>query len=176
MDIYEEMLMALTPSYSEDGFVKRFVAREPGAAQKRRMQKFYRTMHDVDLSVNILPYCEFFHIGSSRELLSGFSGLSRTAQEYGFSNGSGAVLTNVEDSGQAFVFNSYLNVPVAAERALMEAVYLDGNGGVTLDGDNILTGIPPECRLKISLPCGIGLVCLPVGRDKVGCNCLWNKG
>ncbi|MFO7937802.1 MAG: L-fucokinase [Kiritimatiellia bacterium] len=166
MDIYEELLMALTPSFSEAGFVENFAGRYPGTQHKRRMRRFYRAVHDVDLNVNILPYCEFFHIGSSRELLSGFSGLSRTAREYGFSNGSGSALMHPDDSERAFVFNSYLNVPFSSGRSLLEAVYLDGKSEIVLDGDNILTGIPAECNVNISLPAGIGLVCLPVGRKK----------
>ncbi len=166
LDLYEELLMAVTPSFTAETYGERCGGRAPGAAHKRRLDRFFRGVHGSAFNVNILPYCEFFHIGSSRELLAGFSGLSRTAQEYGFANGSGAVLTRAEDGGNAFVFNSFLNAPLASGRALIEAVHRESGGGLALEGDNIVTGVPGSCTLAIRLPSGIGLVCLPLGREQ----------
>ncbi|MDA3925014.1 MAG: hypothetical protein PF904_09985 [Kiritimatiellae bacterium] len=167
LDMYEELLMGLTPSFSEERFVEHFAGKSASvAANKRRMRAFYRALQNIDFSVNILPYCEFFHIGSSRELLSGFSGLSRTAQEYGFANGSGASLMYVEDNSRAFIFNAYINSPFSSQRSLVESVYAESSRGLKLEGDNIVTGVPAGCNVQIKLPCGTGLVCLPVGREK----------
>ncbi len=167
LDLYEELLMGVTPSFTEERFVARFAGKSAAvAANRHRMQRFYRALKGIDFSVNILPYCEFFHIGSSSELLSGFSGLSRTAQEYGFANGSGAEVMCTEDSGLSFVFNSYINAPFSSQRSLVEAVYAESCGSVRLEGENILTGVPEGCQTAIRLPVGTALVCLPVGREK----------
>jgi len=167
LDLYEELLMGLTPSFTEERFVAQFAGKSPAAAANgHRMRRFYRALQGIDFSVNILPYCEFFHIGSSGELLSGFSGLSRTAQAYGFVNGSGAEVRCADDSGLSFVFNSYINAPFTSQRSLVEAVYAESGCSLELEGENILTGVPEGCCAAIKLPRGIGLVCLPVGRAK----------
>ena len=166
LDLYEELTMAVTPRFDEARYLARFVSgRGHGAAHERRMRAFYRALRGVAFQVNIVPYCEFFHIGSSRELLSGFSGLSRTAQEYRFANGSGACVTSGGETGRAFLFNARVACPLKTGRALIEAVHASAAcPGVTLAGDNILTGLPPEATVAVRLPKGVGLVCLPVGK------------
>ncbi len=167
LDLYEELAMALAPRFDEARFLARFVtARGRDAAHGRRMRDFYRALRAVPFQVNIVPYCEFFHIGSSRELLSGFSGLSRTAQEYRFANGSGASVTSGGETGRAFIFNSRLASPLKTGRALIESVHANGCPALELAGDNILTGLPPEAKVAVRLPEGVGLVCLPVGRHQ----------
>jgi fucokinase len=165
LDLYEELAMAVTPRFDEARFLERFVGgRGRDAAHGRRMRTFYRAMRSVAFQVNIVPYCEFFHIGSSRELLSGFSGLSRTEQEYLFANGSGACVTRGGEPGQAFIFNARIACPLKTGRALIEAVHAVGCPELALEGENILTGLPPEATVAVRLPKGIGLVCLPVGK------------
>ena len=167
LDLYEELTMAVTPRFDEARFLERFVSgRGRDAAHGRRMRTFFRAMRGVPFQVNIVPYCEFFHIGSSRELLSGFSGLSRTAQEYRFANGSGACLTSGGETGQAFVFNARIACPLKTGTALIEAVHAAGCPELKLAGDNILTGLPPEATSSVRLEKGIGLVCLPVGKSE----------
>lgn len=181
LDLYEELTMALAPRFDEARFLDRFVtARGRDTAHAHRMRAFYRGLRNVPFQVNIVPYCEFFHIGSSRELLSGFSGLSRTAQEYRFANGSGAAIggPNAEiggSAGQAFVFNSLIACALKTGRALIESVHCGTpdlrapppgrSAGIELAGENILTGLPSEASAAVRLPAGVGLVCLPVGRD-----------
>jgi len=167
LDLYEELTMAVTPRFDEARYLERFVSgRGHGAEHERRMRAFYRALRGVAFQVNIVPYCEFFHIGSSRELLSGFSGLSRTAQEYRFANGSGACVTSGGEVGRAFIFNARIACPLKTGRALIESVHASANcPGVNLAGDNILTGLPPEATVAVRLAKGIGLVCLPVGKD-----------
>jgi fucokinase len=186
LDLYEELTMAVTPRFGEARYLERFVAgRGRDATHGRRMRAFYRAMRAVPFQVNIVPYCDFFHIGSSRELLSGFSGLSRTAQEYRFANGSGSVIggRNSEVGGQksgvgdaaspAFIFNSLIGCPVRCGRALIEAVHRapsdlrpSTSDLLALEGDNILTGLPPEAKVAVRLAKGVGLVCLPVGKSQ----------
>ncbi len=165
LDLYEELTMAVTPRFDEARFLERFVGgRGRDAAHGRRMSAFYRAMRSVPFQVNIVPYCEFFHIGSSRELLSGFSGLSRTAQEYRFANGSGACVTSGGETGRAFVFNARIACALKTGTALIEAVHAAECPKLELEGDNILTGLPPEAKVAIWLAKGIGLVCLPIGK------------
>jgi fucokinase len=177
LDLYEELTMALAPRFDEDRFLARFVtARGRDASHARRMRAFYRALRPVRFQVNIVPFCEFFHIGSSRELLSGFSGLSRTAQEYRFANGSGAAVRDRRSSagelaGRAFVFNALIDCPLKTGRALIEGVHRAATDRrppsadlLALEGDNILTGLPPEAKVGVRLPEGVGLVCLPVGK------------
>ena len=186
LDLYEELTMAITPRFDEARYLERFVAgRGRDAAHGRRMRAFYRAMRSVPFQVNIVPYCEFFHIGSSRELLAGFSGLSRTAQEYRFANGSGACITSggrAEVRGQkteiggsgnsAFIFNSLIGCRVRCGRALIEGVHRASSDLrpptsdlLELEGENILTGLPPEAKVAVRLTKGIGLVCLPIGKE-----------
>ena len=166
LDLYEELTMAVAPRFDEVRYLARFVAgRGRDAAHGRRMRAFYRALRGVPFQVNIVPYCEFFHIGSSRELLAGFSGLSRTAQEYRFANGSGACVTNGGETGRAFIFNSRIACPLKTGNALLEAVHAAACPELELAGENILTGLPPEASVAVRLPKGIGLVCLPIGKS-----------
>lgn len=164
LDLYEELTMAVAPRFDEARYLERFVTgRGRDAAHGRRMRAFYRALRGVPFRVNIVPYCEFFHIGSSRELLSGFAGLSRTAQEYRFANGSGACVTRGGETGRAFIFNARIECPLKTGAALIEGVHAAGCKALTLEGENILTGLPPEASGEIRLPKGVGLVCLPIG-------------
>jgi len=168
LDLYEELTMALAPRFDEARYLARFVSgRGRGAAHGRRMRAFYRALRGVAFQVNIVPYCEFFHIGSSRELLSGFSALSRTAQEYRFANGSGACVTGGGETGRAFVFNARIACPLKTGHALIEAAHAaETCPGLTLAGENILTGLPPGARVAVRLAEDLGLVCLPIGASQ----------
>ena len=168
IDLYEELTMALVPSINEESFLTRCVTRKHrDAAHRTRMRRWYRMLRGTEFHVNILPYCEFFHLGSSAELLEGLTGLSRTSVWHHFTNGSG---TNVASSGMAshvFVFNSCISRPlVSRESALVEGCDLLDMPPPRLDGKNILTGVPSEATAPIRLPHGIGLVCLPIGKQK----------
>lgn len=168
LDVYEELMMALAPRFDEARYLERFVeGRGRGAGHRRRMRGFYRAMRGVPFRVNLAPCCEFFHIGSSAELLGGFSVLSRTAQTYGFENGSGAAVTpGGAAEGGAFIFNSRIAAPFRAVRSLVESVHAAGTPSVDLAGGNILTGLPPEASVPVALPAGTGLVCLPIGKKE----------
>ena len=48
-------------------------------------------------------------------------GLSRTAQEYRFANGSGACVTRGGETGRAFIFNARIECPLKTGAALIEA-------------------------------------------------------
>lgn len=165
LDIYEELTMALAPRFTETLFLERFVSeRGRDAAHGKRMHTFYQALQRIPFHVNIVPFCEFFHIGSSRELLSGFSTLSRTSQTYRFQNGSNACLEDINEAERAFVFNAYARSSLRTGSALIEGVDASACPFIRLAGDNILTGLPAEARTGITLEKGIGLVVLPIAK------------
>lgn len=165
MDIYEELTMALAPLCAEPDYLHHFTARQCGNPLYRDfLCTFFHAVQDIAFQVNIVPYCEFFHVGSSRELLENLTGLSRTAQAYNFSNGSGAfVVSGGDDNSRTFICNAYIGGALRSGVALVEAVHLDEASNVELKGENILTGLPGGVTVPLCLPPGMGLVCLPVG-------------
>ncbi len=113
---------------------------------------------DTPFHVNVLPFCDFFHIGSSRELLAGVTEPSRTATANAFANG---VLAAGEASKSLWDFNAVLGACVKGRGGLVEGCWL--KAPVSLGGKCILTGVPAACTVPITLPKETGLVCLPIG-------------
>ncbi|MGN0846664.1 MAG: HigA family addiction module antitoxin [Kiritimatiellia bacterium] len=110
--------------------------------------------------VNVLPFCDFFHIGSSRELLAGITEASRTATAHAFTRGVLAAGTAPEG---LWPFNAVIEASVKGGRAgLVEGCWL--KAPVTLGERCILTGVPAACTAPIELPQEAGLVCVPIGR------------
>ena len=116
-----------------------------------------RAFHGTPFHVNVLPFCEFFHMGSSRELLAGVTEPSPTAAAHAFRAG---VCADTLGS-QAFVFNSCADAPIRGRGGLVEGCWLAS--GARLGGANIVTGVPHACTVPIRLPKETGLVCLPIG-------------
>jgi fucokinase len=165
MDLYEELTMALVPRISQAQYLKSQAYRSAGTLHSRRLLHIYRAMHRTRFSVNILPYCEFFHIGTSRELLANMSLLTKTAHLYGFSNYESAFAAEGINLEGAFVINSIIE-SVRAKTGL--GVFIEGSHcdvNLALEGDNVLVGLPAGAGVPIRLRRGVGLVCLPVGRS-----------
>ena len=116
-----------------------------------------RAFSDTPFHVNVVPFCEFFHMGSSRELLAGITGPSPTAAAHEFRNG----VCADAPKAQAFVFNGCADAPIRGRGGFVEGCWLAA--GASLGGENILTGVPRECSVPIRLPKETGLVCLPIG-------------
>ena len=116
-----------------------------------------RAFRGTPFHVNVLPFCEFFHMGSSRELLQCVTGASPTAAAHEFRNG---VCADAPGS-QAFAFNCCTDAPIRGRGGLVEGCWLAA--GARLGGANILTGVPRACSVQIRLPKETGLVCLPIG-------------
>ena len=108
--------------------------------------------------VNVVPFCDFFHMGSSRELLAGIAEPSRTATAQGFAN---ETLCEGEASKSTWRFNAVLEEAVKGRGGVIEGCWL--KVPVTLGGRCILTGVPSDCTVPITLPKETGLVCLPIG-------------
>lgn len=110
--------------------------------------------------VNILPFCDFFHIGSSRELLSSFTTPSRTAIANLFANG---VFATGEAPDSLWQFNTVLGNGANGRTGFIEGCWLKKQA--TLGENCILTGVPCECNIGITLPMECGLVCMPIGEN-----------
>jgi hypothetical protein len=92
----------------------------------------------ASFSVNIVPKCDFFHIGSSRELLKCMTAPSAAAKAYGF---------NVKRSN------------------------IVGRDMFIAGTENIVTGLPDDVEVTVSLAQGECVTYLPVGKKdwvKVG--------
>ncbi|MDP2991033.1 MAG: L-fucokinase, partial [Kiritimatiellota bacterium] len=165
MDLYEELTMALAPRISLERYLKTLAYRSADHGHIRRLRRIYQAMHGTRFSVNILPYCEFFHIGTSRELLANMSLLTKTAHLYGFRNYEGAFAAEGVNLEGAFVVNAIIESVRAktGPGVFIEGAHCDTN--LSLEGSNMLVGLPPgggPIRLRKEL----GLVCLPVGRTQ----------
>ena len=137
LDIYEQFTFALL-----------------GRGEPRLTEIFRGT----PFHVNVVPFCDFFHMGSSRELLAGLTEPSRTATAQGFANGT---LAEGAATGATWRFNAVLGEPVKGRGGVVEGCWL--KAPATLGGRCILTGVPAEWSVPIVLPKETGLVCLPVG-------------
>lgn len=162
VDLYVELTMALAPELDMSGYLAQVAASAP-ASHRRRLAAWYRAVRGIPFAVNVLPFCEFFHVGSSRDLLANFSPLTRTAQTYRFANGSGSRIADGVSLEGSFVFNTLIEHPrVRASRALIEGCAIQAP--LELAGNNILVGLPAGVRTPVRLPEGTGLVCLPIGQ------------
>ncbi len=119
----------------------------------------------VPFSVSLLPYCEFFHVGTSRKLIQNFHTINYTASIYGFQNFSKTKAPDKSALGDAFVYNSLINTHSmrVSGPALIEGCCLEGR--IQLNGENILTGIPRGVG-DIELQKGICVTCVPIAMEQ----------
>jgi fucokinase len=168
LDLYEQFLMAMVPALDLASYLRTVAQPSMGdGVHHRRLERLYRALHGRPFFVNVLPYCEFFHIGSSRELLSNISVLNRTAHTYGFSNFHRSSVAERASLEGALVYNSILGSRqiAAGDGVLLEGVHT--NEALHLEGHNIVVGYPEAARTPLRLPEGKGLVCLPVCSRRV---------
>ncbi len=139
LDLYEEFTMTLA-------------GREP---KTPLVAKLAEAVRGTDFTVRIARGCEFFHAGSSRELLERLLKPGKTGRRWNFAKGA-PLLCNVAGRGRGQLRRGV--------RAFVEGCSLSETP--VLKGDNILTGVPAECTLRIELPRGTGLVVMPIGARK----------
>ncbi len=170
IDLYEQVLIALPKKRDIASYLSQVGPRSAAPstadqAQTARLTHLYHGLHGLRFTVNVLPYCEFFHIGSNREMIGNVAALNRTAREYRFQNGCRSVLGDRASIEGGFVYNSVLpggQLRIGAG-VLLEAVHCQGK--VALTGPNIVVGWPSEAGAIPALPAGWGLVCLPIGKS-----------
>ena len=167
LDLYEALAFALTPRMTWPRY-RKAMGVEDDDDHAGRLRRLHDALHGVGFHVNVLPYCDFFHIGTSRELLSNVASLTRTAEQYGFTNLSGSVIKAGASLEGAFAYNTIVasSQVRASQATLMEAVHADRP--VELPGMNILVGLPSRSkgRRALRLRENIGLVCVPVGKNE----------
>jgi len=166
LDLYEQWLMALSPKLDRDAYLEAMASAKTANQLDPAARKQLETVHDglsgTPFTVNVLPYCDFFHVGSSRELLTNLTGLSRTAKQYGFANRHRTALADGVQLNDAFVFNTVIDSPKASlgSGVLLEAVH--ATEPMTLPGPNVVVGWPGGTKRAVELPSGWGMVCLPI--------------
>jgi len=129
--------------------------------------KFVDSLQKIPFFVNVLPYCEFFHVGTSKQLLRNFHTINYTASVYEFQNFSNSKTLDCLRLDGAFVYNSLINTASMKVNSpsLIEGCYLEGE--ILLEGENILTGIPKGVG-DIKLQKGICVACVPVNKEESG--------
>jgi fucokinase len=164
IDLYQHILMAMPPAIGLSSYLKALVVdrKKTDAGHLLRLDQLHKSLHGHPFHVNVLPYCDFFHIGSSRELLSNVGTLNRTARTHRFSNFDRSFVAERASLEDVFVYNSILDSPqISAEKSvLLESVH--ARCPVELPGRNIVVGWPGEARVPLRLPGDWGMVCLPV--------------
>jgi fucokinase len=161
LDIYKEIPFAML------GKSERISANAvgPHVEGTSTLHQSIRLLQQIPFSVCLLPYCEFFHIGTSNKLIQSIYTINHTASIYRFQNFNRASISDTSELGSAFIYNSLINTNSAKVNglALIEGCHLDGE--VQLDGENILTGVPKNTG-SISLQEGICVTCVPVGLER----------
>lgn len=146
IDLYQHILMALAPRLGRDQYLASVSGTSASEAERRSGACLYDGLHGLPFNVRVMPFCQFLHVGTSREFLS-------------------LVTTDprLRDRPPAWltVYNSRARLPRSVPRpVVMEACEL--STPLRFGGDNILTGLPAT-RGVPSLPPATGLVALPVG-------------
>jgi hypothetical protein len=128
---------------------------------------FTNALQQIPFSVYLLPYCEFFHIGTSKQLLQNFHTVNYTASAYHFQNYRKSTIVDKSGLENAFVYNSLINTASikSSGPSFIEGCHFEGE--IQLEGENILTGIP-ESSGNIKLEKGICVTCVPVHEEENG--------
>lgn len=165
LDLYEEFALAMAPAIGLKTYLSALKRKTVDKAHEETLITLYNGLRKTAFHVNVVPYCDFFHVGTSRELLSNVSTLTRTAKKYGFENFIREYHVAEAMLDEAFVFNSttYCSRVVAGRGSMIEASHI--NCPVRLRGSNMLVGVPGSARVAIVLNEEICLVCLPLGRS-----------
>ena len=127
LDVYKEIPFAVLGKFdSIESKGKRAAAPLPSL--------FIDSLRQIPFSVCILPYCEFFHVGTSRKLLQNLYTINYTAAVYEFQNFNKTKAIDKSGLSSAFVYNSLINTASIRAKGpvLIEGCYLQGR--VQLDG------------------------------------------
>ena len=125
---------------------------------------------DGAFSAAIVPTCAFLHIGSSRELLDALT--DEPPADARFRRHIRARLPQAPapwaPPAGACIHNSVLEAEpsIVGEGVVVESSHL--RSAPSLPGSNIVVGVPRELGAPVSLPPGLGLVCLPVSGEPRG--------
>jgi galactokinase/mevalonate kinase-like predicted kinase len=132
-----------------------------GKSIQNHPQESLAPLRNIPFFVNILPYCEFLHIGTSKSLIQSFHTFNNTASVYGFQNHNRTNTEDVIEVENVFAYNSLIASSAIASKGLsiIEGSYIGGE--FQLAGENILTNIPEEAE-EMNLDRGICIACVPI--------------
>ena len=172
LDIYKEipfaMLGKLSTNYGNGGCPRSGRGLTDDTTKQKTnplnpLQKSADSLQEIPFSVYLLPYCEFFHIGTSKQLIQNIHTVNYTASTYGFQNFSKSKVLDKSRLDNAFVYNSLINTASIkiSGPSFIEGCYFEGQ--IQLEGENILTGIPKGTG-DIKLRKGVCVTCVPVNK------------
>jgi fucokinase len=177
VDLYREIIPALPMGMELQTYLEQAQVERRVASARSVLTTFYQRLRDYHLPFNVtaVPDGEFFHIGTTRDLLSKLPVPSRTGRDLQFENGhrtrvDGGSLSSLsaEDATSAnlFAFNTVLPVQLrAAELSYVEGCDLGKIETPVLQGSNLLVGLSKESLhglQSLELPQSVGLVSFPV--------------
>ncbi|MGB9595594.1 MAG: fucose pyrophosphorylase domain-containing protein, partial [Candidatus Poribacteria bacterium] len=133
----------------------------------QELKFFANSLNNITFFVCLLSYCDFFHIGTSKQLLRNFHTINHTASMYGFRNFSRSKIKNPNEIKNIFIYNSLIESSSikSGRSSFIEGCYI--KGGLDLSGENIITGITEDVG-EIRLKNGICISCIPVIKPEVG--------
>ncbi len=149
LDIYKEIPFAILEKEIDDN--EAFLSKS----------HFKDTLRGIPFYVSLLSYCEFFHVGESKQLLQNFHTISYIASIYNFENLSRSKISCSSNCEDAFIYNSLIKSESIESQgpSLIEGCCLDGI--VKLGGENILTNIPAGVG-NIEINKGLCITSVPV--------------
>ncbi len=125
---------------------------------------YVHQLAEIPFFVNLLPYCDFFHIGRSRQFLRNFYSFTHASALYDFHSFTRSNAKDYPRLRNGFIYNTFISTNYVE---IEEPVFVEGchlNGKLKLEGENILTGVPENAG-DISLERGICLTVVPVEGD-----------
>jgi galactokinase/mevalonate kinase-like predicted kinase len=123
------------------------------------------TLSTLNFYVSVLPYCGFFHVGKSQELLRNLYSLTHAGALCKFKNFTRTTLRSHPHLKNAYVFNSMITTEQISINmpALIEGSHISTS--LHLEGENIVTGVPKNSGV-ITLKKGICLTIIPLKDEK----------
>src|SRR5207248_9773248 len=88
VDLYEEVAVALASDTTEDHYARRIftLSRNGDRGKQDLLRILYRSLRELRFQAAVLTSCDFFHVGTSRQILTGLTTQSRTSVVYSFRN------------------------------------------------------------------------------------------
>ncbi len=122
-------------------------------------------LSSIPFSVSLLPYCGFFHLGRTREMIQNLYTVTHAGAEHGFCNGERSNADLFPELKTGFIYNSVIR---SSRLAVQPPVCVEGcalDSEVHLEGENLLTGLPPGMSTPIDLSRGLCLAVFPVAES-----------
>ncbi|MBN1481469.1 hypothetical protein JXA70_14445 [candidate division KSB1 bacterium] len=117
-------------------------------------------LQNISFFVNCLPYCGFYHVGKSRELLQNFYSLTHASMHYHFQNSTRSNAVDYPELKSAWIYNSVIKT---SDLSVKDPCLIEGciiQQKLSLDGYNILTNTPATTPVHLSA--GMCLNVLPL--------------